>query len=294
MLLSMTGFGEARRETDAVTIAVEVRAVNNRYLKVMTRSPDAYTAFESEVEKIVRRNVTRGTVNVTIRASLAGALATTQINADVVKQYWSQLEQLSPAIGASMPKDVIGLLSLPNTLSEGQDTHQSLREHWPAVAETLDEAVTNMNAFRLTEGKAMAVDLATQCELIANQLTTIQGRTPQIVADYRDRILERVRELVGAANVTVEETDLIREVSVFAERCDINEEVKRLQSHIEQFEAFLSQDTSQGRKVEFLIQEMFRETNTIGSKANDVQIAHAVVEMKSAIEKMREMVQNIE
>lgn len=294
MLLSMTGFGEARRETEAINITVEVRAVNNRYLKVMTRSPDAYAAYESEIEKVVRQKVARGTVNVTIRASLVGKAAATQINDEVLAAYWRQFEVLSKKLNVAAPKDCTALLGLPDALSEGTDKTQSLREHWPAVAETITEAVENLNRFRLTEGQSMSADLQTQCDVISKELSGIVDRAPSVVSDYRDRLLERVREMVAGANVSVDDSDLIREVSVFAERCDINEEVKRLESHIEHFAAFLNEKTSQGRKLEFLIQEMFRETNTIGSKANNVQIAHSVVEMKSAIEKMKEMVQNIE
>ncbi len=294
MLLSMTGFGEARRETDAINVTVEVRAVNNRYLKVMTRSPDAYAAYESEIEKVVRTRVARGTVNVTIRASLVGKAAATQINADALSAYWEQFQALSGKLGVAMPEDCSVLLSLPDALSEGTDKTQSLREHWPVVAEVISEAVENLNKFRLTEGESMATDLQTQCGVLSTELAGIGDKAPAVVSEYRDRLLERVREMISGANATIEENDLIREVSVFAERCDINEEIKRLESHLGQFDAFLNESTSQGRKLEFLIQEMFRETNTIGSKANNVEIAHSVVEMKSAIEKMKEMVQNIE
>lgn len=294
MLLSMTGFGEARRETDAISVAVEVRAVNNRYLKVSTRAPDAYAAFESEVERIVRRKVTRGTVNVTIRATLVGFDAMTRLNTAALQAYWEQLKAASSAVGARMPDDCTSLLSLPNVASESDDVAESLRDHWETVAEAIDEAVVSMNSFRRTEGESMTTDLRAQCEIIAEELAGVRDRAPEVVTEYRDKILERVREMVAGANVKVEEHDVIREVSVFAERCDINEEITRLQSHLEQFDKFLKQDRSQGRKLEFLIQEMFRETNTIGSKANNVAIAHSVVEMKSAIEKMREMVQNVE
>lgn len=294
MLQSMTGFGEARQQTDAINVAVEVRAVNNRYLKVMTRVPEAYAAFENEVERIVRQQVTRGTVNVTIRASLVGQAAAIQLNREALSAYWNQLESLSTSLNTSLPPDLTGLLGLPDVLTENNDKTLSLREHWSTVATVLAEAVDNMNKFRRTEGESMAADLESQCNVIKTQLKSIVEKAPAVITDYRDRLLDRVREMVSELNVTVEPNDLIREVSVFADRCDINEEIKRLESHIEQFAAFFKESTSQGRKLEFLIQEMFRETNTIGSKANNVQIAHAVVEMKSAIEKMKEMVQNIE
>ena len=140
----------------------------------------------------------------------------------------------------------------------------------------------------------MEQNLQTNANLIATQIDQIEERAPQVVRDYRDQIKKRVEELLEGTNAKIEDADLIREVSIFSERCDINEEITRLRSHLEQFDVFLDEKTSQGRKLEFLSQEMFRETNTIGSKANNVEIAHCVVEMKAAIEKMREILQNVE
>ncbi len=140
----------------------------------------------------------------------------------------------------------------------------------------------------------MEQDLRTNEGVIAEQLDRVEERAPQVVRDYRDQIKKRVEKLLDGTEAKIEDADLIREVSIFSERCDINEEITRLRSHLEQFDVFLNEKTSQGRKLEFLSQEMFRETNTIGSKANNVEIAHCVVEMKAAIEKMREILQNVE
>jgi uncharacterized protein (TIGR00255 family) len=130
--------------------------------------------------------------------------------------------------------------------------------------------------------------------IISEQLVQVTEMAPQVVSSFRDRLLERVKELLATSDVTVDSSDVIREVSIYSERCDINEEIMRLRSHLEQFEAFLQGESSQGRKLEFLSQEIFREINTIGAKANNVTIAHAVVEMKSAVEKIREVLQNVE
>ena len=140
----------------------------------------------------------------------------------------------------------------------------------------------------------MLRDLRLNAGIISEQLMQVADLAPQVVASFRDRLLERVKELLATSDVSVDSSDLIREVSIFSERCDINEEITRLRSHLEQFETFLQGDSSQGRKLEFLSQEMFREVNTIGAKANNVAIAHSVVEMKSAVEKIREVLQNVE
>ena len=140
----------------------------------------------------------------------------------------------------------------------------------------------------------MRVDLSNQCDTIETQLAEVETKAPEVVSGYREKLLERVRKAIGDTDIPVEDKDVIREVAMFADRCDINEEITRLRSHIQQFNAFLNGDKSLGRKLEFVSQEMFREINTIGSKANNVGIAHCVVEMKAAIERIREVLQNVE
>ncbi|MGH7202036.1 MAG: endoribonuclease YicC domain-containing protein, partial [Planctomycetaceae bacterium] len=163
-----------------------------------------------------------------------------------------------------------------------------------AIQGTLTEALLKLDAFRRAEGASMGQELRALCGVAAGQIEAIARRAPQVVIDYRDRLQERVRDLLSTLEASVGSADLIREVSIFAERCDITEELTRMRSHLGQFESFLDADASQGRKLDFLSQEMFREVNTIGAKANDVEIAHAVVEMKAAVEKIREILQNVE
>ena len=148
--------------------------------------------------------------------------------------------------------------------------------------------------FRTQEGATIEADLGRQCEVVGTELEAVRLRSPKVAEAYRQKLLERVGTALAGTAAKVSETDVIREVSLFADRCDINEEITRLRCHIEQFGQVMGADKSQGRKLDFLTQEMFREINTIGSKANDVQIAHHVVEMKAAAEKMREVIQNVE
>jgi uncharacterized protein (TIGR00255 family) len=290
----MTGFGDARRSDDQLNVAVEIRTVNNRYLKISTKRPEAYSVLESDIEKVVRKVIARGTVSITLRLDRVGVESGFVLNSDVLSQYWKQLGSLAESIDVAVPHDLSSLLTLPGVVDEKGNQVGDPREDWPLIQETLTEALESLNRFRHTEGQSMAGDLRDQAELIRAELEKIKTIAPQVVSEYRDRIHERVSELLRQTDVTVDASNLIREVSIFSDRCDINEEITRLNSHLEQYETILNDETSQGRKLEFLSQEMFREVNTIGSKANNVAIAHAVVEMKSAVEKTREILQNVE
>ena len=165
---------------------------------------------------------------------------------------------------------------------------------WPLVRETLAEAIGKMSLMRVDEGRAMAADLAANCRLLSTALDAIEARAPLVADSYRVRLSERLSKTLAEYEISLQPADLIRELSIYAERSDISEEIVRLRSHLEQFAATLELEESSGRKLEFLTQEMFRETNTIGSKANDVDIARQVIEIKAAIERIREMIQNVE
>jgi uncharacterized protein (TIGR00255 family) len=185
-------------------------------------------------------------------------------------------------------------LALPGVVVEGDSSRADPREAWPLIESTLRESLKKLREFRAAEGASMARDLQENLKVVRTQLDEIAAKAPEIVRDFRDKLHDRVKDLLGGSEASVQPADLIREVSIFAERCDIGEEILRLRSHIDQFQEFVREPQSQGRKLEFLTQEMVREANTIGSKANNVEVAHAVVEIKSAVERIREVVQNIE
>ncbi len=293
MLLSMTGFGEARVQTERLSIAVELKAVNNRYLKVLTKSPDKYSALEPEIERVVRNAISRGTVSVVLRADTVGGVSKNLLRDDVLKQYWQQLSELSKKLQTPEP-NLSYLLSLPGVLSDGNDSKGDSEADWPQIEEALKKALERFQEFRKAEGLQMEQELRANCKVIEERLVEISASAPNVAREYRDKLHQRLKEMLTGSDVTISDSDLIREVSIYADRCDINEEITRLRSHIEQFEAFVVQKESTGRKLEFLGQEMFREVNTIGSKANNIAIAHNVVEMKASIEKMREILQNVE
>lgn len=294
MLLSMTGYGDARHQDGDRLIAVEVRTVNNRYLKVSIRCPDAYAAAENDIERLVRRAIARGTVSITLRVESLSAAGRYQVDRSVLESYWGQLQALVGPAGSSQPQDLVPLLGLPGVIVEHEDAAADVAEHWPCVEQTILEALDKLDGFRRREGASMCRELQHHCRDLGAAADEIARRAPALVESYRDRLKERVLQLLRGTDASVPEEILVREVSIYADRSDINEEITRLRSHLEQFERCLSEPDSAGRKLDFLCQEMFREVNTIGSKSGDVAIAHAVVDMKGSVEKLREIVQNVE
>ncbi len=293
MLLSMTGHGDASGQNERVSVTVEVKSVNNRHLKVSVRCPDAFLALESNVEKLVRKNVARGTLTVSLRVRQLDQRRVPKIDLGSIRQYWTQLTDAASELGIDPPSEITPLLTLPGIIEDSFS--KSVEEgDWPFFEEVIVAALKNFQAFRIEEGRSMGEELTSLASVVETNVADVTARAPQVIADYRDRLKTRVNDLLNSTSVQVGDDDLIRETSIFADRCDITEEIIRLRSHLQQYRTLLDGSDSAGRKLEFLGQEMFREINTIGSKANDVEIAHRVVDMKSAIEKMREIIQNIE
>ena len=296
MLLSMTGFGEAHGERDGLAVSVEVRTINSRYLKLSMRVADGYGALEPQIEAIVRKKIRRGTIQLSVRVYRARSPDDYRINTDVLNSYRQQIEAMRRQWELTQSFSLESLLALPGVVEEKASLTAPAEDDWPAIRETLEAAIENMDRMRLEEGRAMAADLQVNCRLVAECLDQIERRSPAVVEAYRTRLEERLRKALADSQLVLEPADLLREISLFGERSDISEEVVRLRSHLDQFQGVLqlpSPDGS-GRKLEFLTQEISREANTIGSKANDVEIARQVIEIKAAIERIREMIQNIE
>jgi uncharacterized protein (TIGR00255 family) len=294
----MTGFGEARHQTDALTVGVEVRAVNNRYLKVTVRGTDPYPMLEPELEKVVRRHVRRGTLLVHVRVDRQARAADLTLNAATLTSYLRQVQKACETVNlppACQAQVYAGVLALPGVAPEGAYFGSPPDEEWPVVEQTLEAALKNLDAMRRDEGRAMAAELLAQQRHINAQLDAIRQQLPGVMAEYRQRLIDRIRQALKDTAVTVEPEHLVREVALFADRSDVSEEVTRLASHLDQFaEVVRKGDEGAGRKLEFVIQEMGRETNTLGSKAGDVTVSRHVVEIKATLEKIRELVQNVE
>jgi uncharacterized protein (TIGR00255 family) len=293
----MTGYGEARYQSDVVNLSIELRAVNNRYLKVSVRAADPYHLLEPEFEKVIRRVVRRGTLQVHLRYDRQTAPQDYRLNPVALHSYLSQVRAACDELGVKgdQASALLGqVLALPGVVPEPGGLSAHLHEDWPLMERVLEEALAKLQVMRQEEGRAMAQELLAHRDTVARHLEHIREHIPQVSTAYRDRLHERVRGLLGELDIRIDRSDLIKEVSIFAERSDIAEEVMRLASHLEQFQVMMTEPESPGRKLEFLTQEMFREANTIGSKAGDVEVSREVVEIKGTLEKIRELVQNVE
>ncbi|HMP02823.1 MAG TPA: YicC family protein [Gemmatales bacterium] len=294
MLLSMTGYGDARWESEHLRVAVELRAVNNRYLKVSVRCPDAYGALEGEIEKRLRQTLRRGTVTVHLSVRRLGAPGPQRLNLAAVRGYVEQLQSLEREL-ALPPAPLLGsVLALPGVVEDDDTAGPDAAADWPAIAPVLDAALAKLQRMRQDEGQAMERELLRQIDTLAAALAAVSDQAPQVVSAWRGRLEERVGQLLAERGLEFDPALLVREVAVFAERSDVREEIVRLGSHLDQFRAACTAAESPGRRLDFLVQEMNREVNTIGSKCNDVTLARHVVEMKSGIEQMRELIQNVE
>jgi uncharacterized protein (TIGR00255 family) len=287
----MTGYGESRIQDDRWSVVVEVRTVNNRHLKLNAKISDPYSTLEPDCERLVRETIRRGTVQLSIRVERPKRLEDYRLNRVALASYRQQLAEFT---GEFSKGDLAALLSLPGVVEDRKSATDDPHQDWPALAAALTEALGKLQKVRGEEGQAMARELIELGRLLGSHLEKIADRGPEIVASYQKRLTERVQSLLEGKGATIEPRDLIREVAIFAERADIAEEVVRLRAHLQQYVEVIEEPESSGRKLEFVVQEMGRETNTIGSKANDVEISRGVVEIKGLLEKIRELIQNVE
>jgi uncharacterized protein (TIGR00255 family) len=296
VLLSMTGFGESRTQAEGLGVAVEVRALNNRHLKVTVRGTDPYPMFEAEIEKVVRRHVRRGTVTVHVRVERAPRPAELVLNGAALATYLQQIRTACKEAGTPEYTATLlsGVLALPGVAPEPRHFGTPPDDEWPAVEQTIDAALRRLDDMRREEGEKMAAELLAHHRTILAELDSVRVLIPAVTAEYRQRLLDRLRQAVADVGVIIQPEHLIREVAMFADRADVSEEVTRLGAHLTQFADLVRKGDEAGRKLEFVIQEMGREVNTLGSKAGDVAVSRHVFEMKATLEKIRELVQNVE
>ncbi len=293
MLRSMTGFGSARAETDTCALRVEVRSVNHRHLLVKLRLPGEFHHLEGDLERKVRRRLDRGSVAVHVHSTPTARAQQVHIDADVARGYQAELEALRSGLGLSEGFSPDALLGLPGVL-DGSDKDSLVTAALEKVLhKLLGQALDGLVKMRETEGKALQTDLERNAEAMGKLVARIDKRMPQVVRGHQKALKKRVGELLGRGS-TVSEADLAREIALLADRLDVSEEVSRLGSHLDQFGRLLPKGGSIGRKLDFLVQEIFREVNTIGSKCSDAKVAHWVVDAKTHVERLREQVQNIE
>ncbi|HPM25511.1 MAG TPA: YicC family protein [Phycisphaerae bacterium] len=293
MIHSMTGFGEALLEEAGQVYQIELRSFNQRYLKTAIHLPDDFSFLEADVERLLRQRITRGSVTLRLHVRSIGPQAAPELNTAVVQAY---VAQLRGAVGDDprVTIDLATLLALPGVCQVRELTDAEREQRWTVLSRLTEQALERMIAMRAREGATLSTDLATHCAVIARCLDVIRERAPVVVAEYRDRLMARIAELIADTNVRLAEEDLLKEVSIYAERSDISEELSRLAAHLGQFETLMTAPEPAGRKLEFIAQEMLREANTMGSKSGDAAIAREIIEIKSAIDRIKEQVANAE
>lgn len=292
----MTGQGQGSAECGSTQVVAELRAVNNRHLKIQARISDVLSTLQGDLEAEIRGQVRRGSIQLQVFLQGASKADAFQIQEDVVASYHRQAAAVAKTLGVEANVDVGQLLLLPGTVTETKRSAGGEIDPDMAAAASaaVGEAIRSLNEMRQKEGGSMEDELQKQLDLLGQLTDTIEERAPAVVDEYRKRLQERIAEALGAVAGDLKEADLSREIVLMADRSDVREELVRLRSHFDQFAELLRSETSQGRKLDFLIQEMVREANTIGSKANDAAIAQRVVDLKTTIEQMRELVQNVE
>lgn len=296
MIRSMTGFGEASAHVDGAHYFLEVRSLNGKYFKATLRLPEHLQGLEPELDSELRRRLTRGTITVIGKCSDASESAAYRINRGALDSYIQQLKESKGVADGSASLDVAALLGLPGVLQPPSDEEERFAKAHKVFMKLLDQASADLIKMREREGALLVKDLLIHHTIITTNLAKIRDRSPQVVLDYQTRLLTRIDGLLKDAKVQVKPDDLIREVAVYAERSDIAEEVARLTGHMDQFKSLLSDADGRpiGRTLDFLTQEMLREANTIASKSGDAEISRSIVEIKGAIDRIKEQVQNVE
>lgn len=294
MIKSMTGFGRCEAEINGREITVEVKSVNHRYFEFSCRTPRGYGFLDDKLKSYVNSRVSRGKIDmfVTIGANDEAPSEVT-VNHQLVSGYINAMKEISDTYGVENDVTVVSLSRFPDVFT----VHKPAEDEEQITSDVLSVAKTALDSFiamREAEGEKMKTDILSRANTILSIVGEIEERSPQTVAEYEERLLERIKQTLEDYEVEIDEQRVLTEVAVFSDKVAVAEETVRLRSHFEQLNKFLEYDEPVGRKIDFIIQEMNREANTIGSKVQDAVLAHKVVDIKSEIEKIREQVQNIE
>ena len=292
MLRSMTGYGRSKYENDSREYTVEIKSVNNRYSDISIKMPRNISFLEDNIKKIISNSITRGKVEVFISFSNNSEKGNTiEINKELAKIYIEEMKELASEAGINSNIEVIDVMKMPDILNIklNEDDEKIITEE---LINCTREAIDNFIHMREIEGEKIKEDLEKRISLISKKIDKINSISTGLVNEYIVKLEKRINELLKP-NV-VDEARLAQEIVIYSDKCSIEEEVTRMKSHISQFLSLIEKDNSNGKRIDFLIQEMNRETNTIGSKANNLEIINYVVEIKTELENIREQIQNIE
>lgn len=295
MLTSMTGYGDAQGVLDGTEFTVEIRCLNNRYYKPNIKLPEELAQLEPEIDPLLRQAISRGSLVYTLRIRPAEDSAQIQINSAAMKTFLQELGQLQQDVGIEgLNIDLASLLQVPGLTRPAEFATTQPDRLKDFVTDLTSKALTALTQMRRREGQDLCKDFICQAKVIRSGLDKIAQTAPNVVRSYQAKLTQRIAELLSNAKVPTSELDLAREVAIFAERCDISEEIVRLRSHLDHFDKICSEDSQAGRRLDFIAQEMLRETNTIGAKASDATIGQVVIDIKTAIDRIKEQAQNVE
>lgn len=297
MLKSMTGFGRGEYLDSEHRIIVEVKAVNHRYNEIVIRMPKNLGSLEDKIRRVVSATLVRGRIDIFITLDeYCDKKRAIRVDKELAIAYHNALRELADILAVSQNtkgENIYHIAKYPDVIRV-EEIAEDVTALWPKLAQAIDLAVNNLMSMRVAEGANIENDLIMRIGKINEYIDNIEKRAPRVLAEYREKLQNKMRDLLSSVGVEPEETRLLQETALFADRTNFTEEIVRLKSHLHQFGATLHIDDAIGRKLDFLVQEINRETNTIASKANDTLIANIVIEIKSEIEKVREQIQNIE
>lgn len=292
MVKSMTGYGRHQSVSNGMDITVEIKSVNHRYFDFSSRVPRNYGFLDEKLKSYIQSRVSRGKIECYVQIeNLEDDSVVVEVNHSLVKGYIDALNEISERYGVDNSVNT-GILSRFNDVLVVRKNEADEEKIWSAVSAVAEKAVDKFISMRETEGEKLKDDICSRADSILKQVEFVEERSPQTVKEYNEKLLTRMRELLG--DVHIEETRILTEAAIYADKIAVAEETVRLRSHLSQLKDFFNSHEAIGRKMDFLVQEINREANTIGSKANDVDIARCVLEIKSEVEKIREQVQNIE
>ena len=294
MINSMTGYGGAQGEINGVNYVVEVKAVNNRYFKTIIKLPELAAFLEEDIERLLRKNLSRGTVNYALRLKDVSANAIFDINEAALQAIVEKLSRVGSSVDINRAIDIGSLLTLPGVIRPTSPDEEMAEQIKEVVLKISQEAIDKLKQMRAAEGSFLEADLKKRCRAIEQGLERIRARGAAVLQEYAKRLKKRVDELLAHAELKLDEEILAREVAIFADRSDISEEIARLDSHLQQFAQSCQANDQAGRRLDFIGQEMLREANTIASKASDTEITRWVVDIKCQIDRIKEQVQNVE
>jgi len=292
MIKSMTGYGSAKGRVDSFDVTIEVKSVNNKFLDCNVRMPRGFLFAEETIKNTVQKHISRGKVDVFVNIDHSESDdIVIKVNESLARGYYEAIKKLSDEFGISQDLSAVSLSKFPDVLSvEKKETDSEVIS--AGLSELAEKALCDFDAMRLREGSRLKDDILEKLAEIESFVTIVETEAPKTAEEYRQRLEEKMKEILGSANI--DQTRIITEAAIYADHIAVDEETVRLRSHISQLKLMLDGSSPIGRKIDFLVQEFNREANTIGSKCQNADIAHIVVDLKSDIEKIREQIQNIE